>query len=255
MKIQYASDLHLEFKDNARYLRDNPLLIAGDILVLAGDIGYLGDDNYKNHPFWDQVSENYKQVLVVPGNHEFYKGYGLESLSEGHVEGIRENVSWYYNQTVTINSIDFILTPLWSSILPQYHYWTEQAISDFRKIYADGQLLTAFRFNAEHEACLRFLKEALKTESDNKRIVITHHLPTFICMAEEYKNSVLNGAFVSEQYDLIHDNNIDYWIYGHSHRNMPPATINRTTLLCNQLGYVHHNEHLSFKHDAAISML
>lgn len=81
MIIQYASDLHLEFADNWRYLRDNPLEVKGDILILAGDIGYLGDDNYCKHPFWDWASENFKEVIVCMGNHEFYKYYDIANLT------------------------------------------------------------------------------------------------------------------------------------------------------------------------------
>ena len=77
MKIQYASDLHLEFADNWRYLKAHPLEVTGDILLLAGDIGYLGDDNYSKHPFWDWASENYKELHCCMGNHEFYKYYDV----------------------------------------------------------------------------------------------------------------------------------------------------------------------------------
>ena len=59
MKIQYSPDLHLEFSDNSRYLGDNPLKPVGEILILAGDIGYLNDDNFSKHPFWDYVSDNF----------------------------------------------------------------------------------------------------------------------------------------------------------------------------------------------------
>ena len=81
MKIQYASDLHLEFADNWRYLKAHPLEVTGDILLLAGDIGYLGDDNYSKHPFWDWASENYKEVHCCMGNHEFYKYYDVDRKS------------------------------------------------------------------------------------------------------------------------------------------------------------------------------
>lgn len=38
MKIQYCSDLHLEFKQNSEYIKANPLEPVGEILLLAGDI-------------------------------------------------------------------------------------------------------------------------------------------------------------------------------------------------------------------------
>ena len=83
MNIQYASDLHLEFKENSSYLKQHPLSVSGDVLVLAGDIGYIGDDNYSKHPFWDWAADSYERVIVIPGNHEFYKMFDIDKLYNG----------------------------------------------------------------------------------------------------------------------------------------------------------------------------
>lgn len=245
MKIQYASDLHLEFADNWRFLKENPLQVTGDILILAGDIGYLGDENYTNHPFWDWASENYQQVIACMGNHEFYKYYDIATLHDGCRIPIRDNVNSYYNAVVHIGDIDIIVSTLWAKIPLKEAYYTERVISDFHRILYNDELLTFSDFNREHERCLAFVKKAVEESMAKHKIVVTHHVPSFKMQCPKFADSLANGAFTVELEDFINEHDIDYWIYGHSHYNVD-VTIGNTRCLSNQLGYVFHNEHLTF---------
>lgn len=67
-------------------------------------------------------------------------------------------------------------------------------------------------------------------------------VPTLQHYPAEYVNSPINNGFVTELSEFIEQSNIDYWIYGHHHRNPPEFKIVNTTLLTNQLGYAVHNE-------------
>ena len=67
MKIQYASDIHLELSDNSRFIKSEPFDVTGDVLVFAGDTGYLRDRTLPNLRFWKWASANYREVLLVPG--------------------------------------------------------------------------------------------------------------------------------------------------------------------------------------------
>lgn len=253
MKIQYASDLHLEFAENASYIKHNPLEVVGDILVLAGDIGYLGDQNYSRHPFWDWASENYQQVIVAMGNHEFYKFFDISTLKNGFKQQIRHNVAAYYNSVVPIRDTDIIVSTLWSEIPLKDAAFTEQVISDFRRIMFKREFLTFSDFNREHRRCLNFIKNAVSESTSAHKIVVTHHVPSFRMLCPKFNDSKANGAFTVELEDFIEHSGIDYWIYGHSHYNVD-VRIGNTQCISNQLGYVFHNEHLSFKPDAVIEV-
>jgi len=247
MKIQYASDLHLEFADNSRWLKENPLVIAGEILVLAGDIGYIGDDNYSKHPFWNWASDNYKQVIVVPGNHEFYKMFDLATLHNGWIFNIRPNVDCYYNAVIPLaDGVDLIATTLWSHISVENAYPIESCISDFKRIRYKDNPLDWERFNEEHDFCVRFLKTSVEHSQAKTILVASHHVPSFALMADEYKGSNVNEAFTVELGDYIAQSPVKYWIYGHSHRNID-RTIGNTKCVSNQLGYVFAGEHQSFE--------
>ena len=77
------------------------------------------------------------------------------------------------------------------------------------------------------------------------KIVVSHHVPSFRMQHPKFAGSKANGAFTVELENYIKDSGIEYWIYGHSHYNVD-VRIGDTKCITNQLGYVFHNEHLSF---------
>ncbi len=254
MKLQYASDLHLEFGENSKWLKDNLLIPSADILVLAGDIGYFGDANYKIHPFWDWASRNYKQVIVIPGNHELYKFFDINELNEGWTLKIRHNIRTYYNCVIPLDEeTDLIVTTLWAKVPPSEEYLTEHCVSDFKRIRNGGYCLSAQQFNDEHDRCRAFIEKAVAESNAKNVIAATHHVPSFALMSDEFRGSSINGAFTVELGNYIADSRINYWIYGHSHRNID-NTIGNTQCVSNQLGYVFQNEHQSFRRDAVIEI-
>ena len=243
MKIQYRSDLHMELWDNSRYVKANEFEVKGDVLVLAGDTFCLRDIIAPQKRFWKWASESFRQVLLVPGNHEFYSNSDVTSRGDSWQWLFRENVGYYYNKVVRIDDTDFILTTLWSRIPEVDMFHVHRGMNDFRHILYDGHRFTPDDFNLEHEKCLKFLKQAVEESTAKHIVVVTHHLPTLAVVAPQHKGSVLNGAFATELGNFIADSRIDVWIYGHSHTNID-TMIGNTRIVSNQLGYIYYNEHL-----------
>lgn len=247
MKIQFVSDLHLEFPENRAYLAEHPLEVTGDILLVAGDSAYLDlpdskEDTYSRYAFWNWASEHYQQVVVCFGNHDFYGHYDLATIPDGYCKQIRPNVQAYYNGMVNIGDTDIIVSTLWAYIKPENSYLTERGVSDFYRISYNGHRLSSDTFNLEHERCLQFVKKSVSESRAKYKIVLTHHVPTGLCTAFEFRDSLINGAFTVELGNYIAESSIDYWIYGHTHRNIA-AQIGDTRIISNQLGYVSHGEY------------
>lgn len=145
------------------------------------------------------------------------------------------------------------MSTLWARIHHSEAYYTEYGVTDFRRIRNGEYRLSWDRFNDEHDKCVEFIKRSVQESTSRKRVVVTHHVPSFELMAEEFKGSLINGAFTSDLNMLIEALPIDYWIYGHSHRNIE-AEIGGTKLVSNQLGYVFANEIGTFVRDKFIEL-
>ncbi len=252
MKIQYCSDLHLEFKENKNFLRENPIIPSGEILLLAGDIVPFAVMDSHND-FFDFVADNFEKVYWVPGNHEYYY-FDVANKNSSFHEKIRSNVSLVNNVSVNESNVKFVFSTLWSKISPVNMRPIQQGMSDFKVIKRNGQLFNPHDFNELHEQSLNFIKKEIQNGTSDKMIVVTHHVPTFLNYPAEYKGSDLNEAFAVELFDLIEKSAVDYWLYGHNHRNQPDFDINRTKMITNQLGYVKHGENQHFDSKKCINI-
>ncbi len=252
MKVQYCSDLHLEFSENREFINKNPLIPVGEILLLAGDILPFALLN-KPCDFFDYVSDNFKTTYWIPGNHEYYN-YDYKKVAPPLNEKIRENVFLLNDQQIKINDVNFIFSTLWSHISERNMRNIEQSVSDFFVIKYNGSILSAIEFNEMHQSSLSFLSKTLSETKNEKKVVVTHHVPTKMNYPEQYRTSSINEAFVTELFDFITDSKANYWLYGHHHSNIPQFTIGETEMLTNQLGYVKYNEHRLFQRNVCFEI-
>ncbi|MEJ1237749.1 metallophosphoesterase [Chryseolinea sp. T2] len=250
MKIQYCSDLHLEFPANQKYLQENPIKPTGDILMLAGDIvPFAAMEKADN--FFNFVSDSFEHVYWIPGNHEYYRADISQRTGSFH-ERIRSNVSLLNNTLIVHGGVRLLFSTLWSRIDFSKELIIRKAMADFRLIRNKGNKISVDDYNWLHEECLAFLSNELALSTEQKTIVVTHHLPTFVNYPEKYRFSELNSAFATELYELIELSKAAYWIFGHNHEVVQDFKIAETTLTSNQLGYVEYGEHLKFSVDKMI---
>ncbi|MCC8118157.1 MAG: metallophosphoesterase [Bacteroidales bacterium] len=255
MRLQYASDLHLEFSSNSAFLAENPLKPAGDVLVLAGDIALFGKAKYRRHPFFDWCTDNYSNFWITPGNHEYYEGTELSLSQVDFEELLRENVRYINNKSVVIGDSELFFSTMWSPIDPKHIWDVQGGLNDCYRIRYQGRGFNAHDYAKVHSLSLNWLQSALANSQAKRKVVVTHHCPTMRFPDPRFPDSPINSAFCVALDSFVEASKIDYWIYGHTHYNGGNnKKIGNTTLLTNQLGYVKYGEHAAFKSDAFIDL-
>lgn len=242
MKVQYASDLHIEFYDNSVFLARGPFKVAGDVLVLAGDTLPLNEiDSYKRHRFFDWCADNFRETLLIPGNHEYYQD-DVANYPEAWEKKLRPNVTMCENRSVVVDDTEFILSTLWSHIPMADWLKLKKGMSDFTLIKASGKPFTATTYNALHKRDLAFIQKAVSGSRAAHKVVVTHHVPSPLVVSPEFRGSSLESGFTVDLTDYIETSGVDLWVYGHSHRSID-RLIGKTWVVSNQVGYVAYGEY------------
>jgi Icc-related predicted phosphoesterase len=247
MKINYASDLHLEVceKYSPDLLIEKFKGISGDVLILAGDIHVNKQFNIPTLLMEAKVGLDFEHLIFVPGNHEFYNGdivKNNDNWSDIVELSIFDNIHILNPGQVKIDGVNFIGATLWTDYDDENPFVMMNArkgMTDFRLIKYDGDMLTPEFVLDEFLDELNYLTVAL-TDADErveKSVVITHHAPSYQSVSSEFKNDSLNGCFVSDLEEFIFSfSNLTHWIHGHVHSNHN-YTVGDTNVLCNSYGY------------------
>ena len=252
MKVQIASDLHLELESNMRYFEEIPLAPTADILILAGDVMcFDAEQKFLNHSFWNRVSADFKQVYVLPGNHEYYDGLDITQI--GKRFDIRSNVHIINNDTEVLGGNLFVFTTLWSDIPICLRKPMLSHANDFKYIRKNGNILSFEEYKELHEQALQFLFGQLNENYENK-VVVSHHIPLLQLLPERLGNSWGSSLYANRLDELIQNHNIHTWIYGHSHLCCRDSFLYGTSFYTNPFGYRTKKENPCFKFDKSIDI-
>jgi predicted phosphodiesterase len=239
MKIQIKSDLHKETRpDQYTAKKGNEKHIFNenaDLLVLAGDITNWA---FRFNLFHELTYSEDRPIIYVPGNHEYYRTpHANMVVPELQALFRNTNVSVLDRGSVIIDGIEFVCATLWSEIYPEYEDRARIYLNDFR-----NPGLTTEWYKAQHEMSVDYLETQLKAIPEKgKRVVVTHHSPSFRSSPQKYEGEEMNCCFHTNLHHLMSEDWApELWIHGHTHDPCDYVQGN-TRVVCNPKGYP--NEH------------
>lgn len=230
MKIQIASDLHLEMHaDRGKQFLENLAQQEADVLVLAGDITSARFSDSLDLTF-GILCPKVRDIIYVPGNHEYY----MTTFSKADwaiIEAVkrRKNVHLLRNSSVEIGGKLFYGGTGW---FPQKK---DGRTMNARHFMNDFRLITGlepkiYELNTEFKENLN----KVKAQGRLPDVIVSHHMPIEKCIHNDYAGSPLNAFFLADV--DVKSSGAKLWICGHTHKrfDMMEGT---TRIVCNPFGY------------------
>lgn len=236
MRIQVASDLHLEYLTPRFPDFRGVEPAAADVLVLAGDVAN-GADALSLFADWPCP------VLLVPGNHEFHG-----STVGAVLDGFKQRAAAFPQVQVLapgvceVGGVRFIGCTLWTdyavfgdSLRRLAMSVCAQKILDHTAMRGDaGGAFTPDDALALHRAQRGWLAARLAEPFAGKTVVITHHAPHPGSIHPRYAGDLSSAAFASALDDCL--GLADLHIHGHTHDSFD-YRVGRTRIVANPMGY------------------
>ena len=235
--IQVVSDLHCERWAYER-LRQLQHEREGQHLLLVGDIGDLRDPQMEQA--LQEVLSSYDTVMLIPGNHEFYRSSFEDTIAAGKrlEQALGTRFAFMHRKRVDLDNGD--TTVLGCTLHSDIPADAIKLTNDFAKIHN----WTHARHNEEHNNDREWLQSALADvhreygHSPRRVIVATHYPPTFEGTSHPHVDPDYRFCFASntlgEAQSWLGFNLIEWWVSGHTHYNYLISHKSGPRLLSNQ---------------------
>lgn len=244
MKIQIASDLHLEFLE-----RNFPEFRVvepsdADVMILAGDI-------HSRDKAFDVFRDWPCPVLLLHGNHELYGSVAEDVLDQLVARDACGSVSYLEQKAIVIGDVRFLGCCLWTDYAldgDARHSMrlAEAALMDHKAIRTRNGRFSPQEALKLHHRARDWLKQALEQAHDGPTVVCTHHAPHIGSIHPQYAGNPHNPAFVSDLSGIL--GLADLWIHGHVHNSFD-YQVGRTRVVANPRGYALNLRKASLPHE------
>jgi predicted phosphodiesterase len=225
VKINFFSDIHLEF-----WAAEKPVTDA-QVIIAAGDIG-IYDQGVK----W--LKTMHKPVIYVAGNHEFYTREHQNTLAMLRKECAGSNVNFLENDVLIYNGVRFLGCTLWTNLLVAGHECCNELgkiSNDFRRIKFGNGAFDPYKFTQLHQRSLLWLEKQLAQPFSGKTVVVTHHAPSPMSWQGKPDN-IMKLAYCNNLKTLLERHRVTAWFHGHIHA-LCYYRLASTLVLCNSRGY------------------
>lgn len=226
MRINYFSDIHLEFGSCPVPDTD------AEIVIAAGDIGV-----YDQGVAWLKKID--KPVIYVAGNHEFYGHEFFDTLQVLKNKCAGTNIHFLENKTLVYKGVRFIGCSLWADLFVEGASVADalaKSLNDFRKVHYGEGMFNPVQFSELHQDSRAWLERELEKPFYGKTVIITHHAPTPWSWYES-PNAFKKLAYCNDLKSLFHEHEISVWFHGHTHSIGDYRTAG-ARILSNTRGYV-----------------
>lgn len=236
--MDLISDTHLDFfSDRDQVFTLLKAIYPGsDTLVIAGDFCEVSCVNYLD--YLRTLCDKYKNVVYVFGNHEWY---GLQ-FDYGQTQ--KKIQQMLHNNNLSVLENEKIVLPVdgkETEFVCASGFFPDSKVAQANKRY-----LNDFRnidnydpFGSNLSTRIFFQNNLLLPKTTEKRVVVTHHLPSMNSVPIRFIADPTNCYYNSNLLQL--DYEIDYWLHGHTHDQFDYqqdlADNRKCRVVCNPSGY------------------